>query len=308
MNSQGGIIRTVKDREHPYRTMNISVLQDNRLSLEARGLLGYLLSKPDDWEVRFTDLLTAAGPNCKEDRLRRILKELEGFGYIQRTRKNVAHGKFEWVTTVFETPQTDNTIMVKPADGKKRTRKPKAPYADFPHMAPYADSSIMVKPADIHSNDLSLSNDKDASADRATPPPVEKQPKTPAPVVTALADVCKIDIKLGTKEQKLQLYSTAKDLYQAGAAAGKTPDEIAETICYVGGHWRTHHWKGKKDKDAAPWPKDIREHWRVAIEARGKNGHVAGDLPLVTAANGTNKQVATPEERRRIIEARMSGK
>src|SRR6187399_98942 len=107
MNSQGGIIRTVKDREHPYRTMNISALQDNRLSLEARGLLGYLLSKPDDWEVRFTDLLTHAGPNCKEDRLRRILKELEGFGYIQRTRKNVAHGKFEWVTTVFETPQTE---------------------------------------------------------------------------------------------------------------------------------------------------------------------------------------------------------
>jgi hypothetical protein len=306
MNSQGGIIRTVKDREHPYRTMNISVLQDNRLSLEARGLLGYLLSKPDDWEVRFTDLLSYAGPNCKEDRLRRILKELESFGYIQRTRKNVAHGKFEWVTTVFETPQTESAIMVKPASGTKRIRKPKSPSADFPHMAPYADSSIMDKPADIHSMDLSLSKDKEDGAKRATTP-TEKKTKTPAPVVTALADVCKIDQTLGTKEQKLQLYSTAKSLYEAGAAAGKTPEEIADTIRYVGKHWQTTHWKGKKGD--LPWPKDIREDWRAAIEARnGKNGHVAGDLPLMTAADNPKKQIATPEERRRIIEARMAGK
>ncbi len=312
MNSSGGIIRTVKDREHPYRTMNISVLQDNRLSLEARGLLGYLLSKPDDWEVRFTDLLLYAGPNCKEDRLRRILKELESFGYIQRTRKNVAHGKFEWVTTVFETPRTDSTILDKPASGKKRTRKPKSPSAGFTHMAPYADSSIMDKPADIHSNDLSLSNDKDASAERASHTPSEKKEKTPAPIVTALADVCKIDQKLGTGPQKLQLYSTAKSLYQAGATAGKTPDEIAEAIRYVGDYWKKHNWKGKRGE--TPWPKDIREEWRAAIEARGKNGHIAGDLPTIkadpTRISQTPEERAAAAERRRAIlaETRSAGK
>jgi hypothetical protein len=40
----------------------------------------------------------------------------------------------------------------------------------------------------------------------------------------------------------------------------------------------------------------------------GRNGHIAGDLPLVTATDTPTKQIATPEERRRIIESRMAGK
>jgi hypothetical protein len=276
MNSQGGIIRTVKDREHPYRTMNISVLQDNRLSLEARGLLGYLLSKPDDWEVRFTDLLTYAGPNCKEDRLRRILKELESFGYIQRTRKNVAHGKFEWVTTVFETPQTESTIMVKSADGTKRIRKPKSPSADFPHMAPYADSSIMDKPADIHSNDSSLPKGKGERAKRVSPSPEKKKETTPIAIIQVLADVCVMDRSTLTKQDHIILAEAAGALYQAGKRHEQTDEQIADAIRWFGKWFKTGDFRGQKGE--APTPALVRRLWKQAHEARKTNGHSSTPL------------------------------
>lgn len=267
MNTQGGIIRTVKDRDHPYRTMNISVLQDNRLSLEARGLLGYLLSKPDDWEVRFTDLLTSSGPNCKADRLRRILKELETFGYIQRTRKNVALGQFVWVTTVFETPQTESTILDKPAHGTKRIRKPKAPYADFPHMAPYADSSIMDKPAHIHSNDLSLPKGKDSErAPRVSPPPSEKKEPTPVVVIQSLADVCMFDRKMIAKKDHIMLAEAAGALYQAGKRQEQTTEQITETIGGFPKWFRVGDFRGQKGE--APTPDLVRKLWPQYIAWR----------------------------------------
>ena len=72
---EGLIIRTAKDRHHPYVLISRDVFHDTRLSWEARGLLGYLLSKPDDWEIRFANLLHQ-GPGGR-DRMRRILRELQ---------------------------------------------------------------------------------------------------------------------------------------------------------------------------------------------------------------------------------------
>jgi hypothetical protein len=98
------IIRTVKDREHPYVMVNKSVFEDTRLSWEARGLLGYLLSKPDNWSVRFSHLLKQG--HGGRDRLYRMLKELQTYGYLTRTPQTDQTGRFTgWVTRVYETPQ-----------------------------------------------------------------------------------------------------------------------------------------------------------------------------------------------------------
>jgi hypothetical protein len=126
-----------------------------------------------------------------------------------------------------------------------------------------------------------IKKEKERDSGRAKRAPRTPTEKTPEPVILALADMCKIDQRLGTKEQKLQLYSTAKDLYQAGAAAGKTPDEIADTIRYVGKHWQSTHWKGKKGD--TPWPKDIREDWRAAIEARSRSS--VSSTPVASKPN-----------------------
>jgi hypothetical protein len=59
-------------------------VNDDRLSFRARGVLVWLLDKPDDWSIDSTKMSHAA----KEGReaIRTALRELEQFGYLQRSR------------------------------------------------------------------------------------------------------------------------------------------------------------------------------------------------------------------------------
>ena len=47
-------------RRRRYVIIEQSVVEDSRLSWAARGILGYLLSRPDSWQVRVKDLFTVA--------------------------------------------------------------------------------------------------------------------------------------------------------------------------------------------------------------------------------------------------------
>lgn len=79
-----------------------AVFSDDQLSWEARGLMGYLLSKPDDWQVRLFDLVRR-GP-AGEHKIRRMLRELEAAGYMRRKRIRRVDGTFGWAVHIFEDP------------------------------------------------------------------------------------------------------------------------------------------------------------------------------------------------------------
>ena len=68
-------------------------LADERLSWEARGLLVYLLSKPDHWRVSVKHLVKIS-PNCGRVKTYRILKELEDCGYLTQEQIHDEGGKF----------------------------------------------------------------------------------------------------------------------------------------------------------------------------------------------------------------------
>lgn len=112
------IFRTRKNRDNPYVMVHQDLFSDKRLSWEARGMLGYLLSKPDDWEVRFYDLV-AQDTHSGRERTRRILAELGKAGYIRRRRERQPNGTFRWITTVYENPEniTDETDAWESTDG-----------------------------------------------------------------------------------------------------------------------------------------------------------------------------------------------
>ena len=97
------IIRVRKDAR--YFTASNEPFNDRRLSWEARGLMGYLLSKPDSWEVNMIDL-SKNGP-AGEHKLRRMLAELRSAGYMNRVRITLEKGKFDWLTEVYESPSQD---------------------------------------------------------------------------------------------------------------------------------------------------------------------------------------------------------
>lgn len=93
-------IRVKKDER--YFVASNEAFNDERLSWEARGLMGYLLSKPNDWVIRQKDL-EQKGP-AGDHKLRRMLAELRKCGYMNRIRTSMPDGTFEWETEIYESP------------------------------------------------------------------------------------------------------------------------------------------------------------------------------------------------------------
>ena len=84
--------------------IDITPLRDSRLSWKARGLMAFLLTKPDNWEVREDNLVNES----EKDGLSAVrtgLKELKAAGYFLKHPKRDAAGRITgWETLIFETP------------------------------------------------------------------------------------------------------------------------------------------------------------------------------------------------------------
>lgn len=94
-------------------------LEDKRLSWKAKGLLAYLLSKPDDWLVIGTHL-AGVGPDGR-DAVATGLLELEACGYLVRKTLRDETGRFVHESEIYDEPIfadypiTDNPTSDNPA-------------------------------------------------------------------------------------------------------------------------------------------------------------------------------------------------
>jgi len=152
------IIRTIKNKN--YTTINNTVLEDVRLSWEAKGLATYLLSKPDDWRIKTTQLWHASANGIQA--VKRILRELEAAGYLQRERsRDPQTGKFVWMQILYEIPlpvetappvEEKTTIGRNPSDGQPSDGKPSdgKPSDGNPYYGKPCDGF----PSDIVSTDI----------------------------------------------------------------------------------------------------------------------------------------------------------
>jgi len=100
------IIRVAKNADNPFVMMDKRPLEKPYLSWKAKGLLAYLLSRPDDWTVRLGDLVKRSTDG--EYATRQAIKELESAGHITKTQER-KDGQFaEVVYTVYEQPLRGN--------------------------------------------------------------------------------------------------------------------------------------------------------------------------------------------------------
>lgn len=79
--------------EHGFTRISNAFLQDSRVSYETRGLLAELLSRPDDWHVTVVSIVKS-GP-AGRDKVYRMLKEAEKFGYAASARDRNGDGSFQ---------------------------------------------------------------------------------------------------------------------------------------------------------------------------------------------------------------------
>lgn len=141
-------IRIKKNKN--YSTVYNKPFSNKALSWEARGLLAYLLTKPDDWIIMLGDLVKQG--NSKIFKVRRMLKELEQAGHVTRECINAGGGKFKWETTIYENP----TVYQLSVDGSS-----------------VDGSSVDGKPIDIISNE---SPSTEGRKKRKNPSPNGKPP------------------------------------------------------------------------------------------------------------------------------------
>jgi hypothetical protein len=104
------IIRTAK--RQGFTVLSNRVIEDIRLSFRARGVLVYILSKPDNWIVRVPELVKAGGyrpngvPYTGRESILTLLRELEDAGYLTRERRHDEKtGKWVHFQEVHDSPQ-----------------------------------------------------------------------------------------------------------------------------------------------------------------------------------------------------------
>lgn len=132
-------------KQENYSAIKNETLRDASLSWEARGLLAYLLSRPDNWQISVVDL-TKQSKHQGIKVIRRLLKELESRGYVERKRVTGDDGRFVWTSVVYESPSTPK--------GHMEPSTPKASMAE----ASMAEASMLEGKIQERTIDQELSN------------------------------------------------------------------------------------------------------------------------------------------------------
>ena len=110
------VFRSSKTGEVPFVRIDRPVVQDERLSWKARGLLAYMLSKPDNFKFHLDELVTHAPEGL--DSVKSGVRELEKCGYVKRYSIKEKGKIVAWEMEVYEqpSPQVGFPLVEKPLE------------------------------------------------------------------------------------------------------------------------------------------------------------------------------------------------
>jgi len=112
------IFRVHKNKTHPYTIIDNTSVNDKRLSAKAKGILLFLISKPNDWFITLPNLVSSFTDGTRS--IRSGIDELIKHHYIIRTHVRKDNGRFEYYDySVFEQPVKPDSI---PSSSKPECR------------------------------------------------------------------------------------------------------------------------------------------------------------------------------------------
>ena len=165
------IIRS--NRQTNYTVIDNRVFADHQLSFAAMGLLGYLLSKPDNWQVSVNQLIGATDgteKQSKRDAVLKMMDELKAKGFVQMKRK--AEGGVDYI--VFDSPQSQNgeiPLRENPTVGNSHNGK--IPLRENP--------AVLINTEDLSNKSGLDKQNTHASTAADAPVPVEPESKPDKP-------------------------------------------------------------------------------------------------------------------------------
>lgn len=156
-------------RERNYSVVSNEILEDTRMSFKARGLLIYMLSKPDDWKFYSEELVKHSDKDGISS-IKTALNELEKCGYLKRIQKRAEKGKFggqDWILN--DSPENSPQVVF--------------PIADNPSAEkPLAENRTLLSTDSTKYLNNQLLNSSSRAAENTAEEPTENQePKTQNP-------------------------------------------------------------------------------------------------------------------------------
>jgi len=113
---------TIKKRR-AFSAIPDDILEDTRMRPETRLVLGWLIGRPDGWEVRISYVQRVLG--LTKPRWTKARKEMEAWGYLKQVKRRSPNGKFVWEHTITDMPTLSAETMVrKSTHGKSIDGKP----------------------------------------------------------------------------------------------------------------------------------------------------------------------------------------
>ena len=162
------IVRVVHNRTTQYVVIDKALAESDTLSFAARGMMLYLLAKPDDWLVRMTDLERASN-GMGEQATRTVFAELEKAGYVVRAKSRTTGGHWRYETTVYETPVTAEPVTEQAIDGEtvdgstvyRSTAHGQVPHVLSNHIPSTNPTESVTPKKESHSETLTASPKKE---------------------------------------------------------------------------------------------------------------------------------------------------
>jgi uncharacterized phage protein (TIGR02220 family) len=107
-----------------FTTISNDLIKNQHLSWKARGILTYILSLPDDWDINLKELAKHSAADGIES-FRAGWKELEKFGYVRHEKSRNDKGRIVGYRTIIsDCPETGFPDTVFPDTAKPDTENP----------------------------------------------------------------------------------------------------------------------------------------------------------------------------------------
>ena len=107
------IFRTIKSKDNPYVMIDRRPVDNPNLSFKAKGILTYLLSRPDGWEVNQVDLAKRSTDGLAS--VKAGVKELQKAGHLRHQAVRNSTGQIiSHIWEVYEVPQVENRLLDTP--------------------------------------------------------------------------------------------------------------------------------------------------------------------------------------------------
>jgi hypothetical protein len=151
------------DHEKNYKVIDLTCVQDEKLSWKAKGIFNYFVTRPPHWSIKIADLFKKSKDGMNS--LNSGIKELIEAGYLFRIVKKDNKGMFtNWAYLTKEIPCSDKEIIPFIPEGYKLHSK--NPLMDNPFMG----DPLMGNPSSYNNKNINNKSSKDDYKDISNKP------------------------------------------------------------------------------------------------------------------------------------------